>query len=659
MNSPPQIVPSSPYPVPSQATPRTSSAACRCSSRQASTWARWCCTATRGRPSCLRVARGGVVGVAVAGDGGEIGAVQLGEHVDRAPKHRARRRSAEVADVRAEDHAGRRPRPPRCSSSARRRRARSRRALPGSLSGEGAWPRARRSRIGPAAARRTTESSTGWAIGRSCSRKASAMPVRPPVRVVLGEAQRLLGQIRARGHGRPAEGAQEQDLQGRVGEQGADPRVAGRDARRASAASGRRRSRTIGAAGEVSSASARGREARRRRGPPPGRETSPRRAFRRAACAGAGPPRPSRRRHRPSGGSRRFPSPRGFRRRRAARRRALIAASPRTCSPVPRVEDGGGPAVGAGVRLGVEAPVVGIVVFGLAARAHPERAHRRVGPVIGQALQDRIPGTALGAVDEGVAMAPVLRIAQLPPAIRAQRQVGRQRGRGGEAVGGAGSDREIAGRPAGRPDPPRPARRTRRARPAAHRPRIARTSAAIAGGGAGRPDQHSLRVVAHPAAQAQAGGGPPDKGTEADALDRAAHPQQDVDLPVAGRRRRRGLADGACGAAFIGRSASSAAGSSPRSRSYHSAMPSPLREDRASTRACGAIRRMFSSAAARSKPRRSSQVDLRQQDDVGRLEDRGVLERLVLALGRRKQDDAEGFAQDRTRRGRPGCRRSR
>ena len=49
------------------------------------------------------------------------------------------------------------------------------------------------------------------------------------VRVVLGETQRLLGQIRARGHGRPAEGAQEQDLQGGVGEQGADPRVAGRD----------------------------------------------------------------------------------------------------------------------------------------------------------------------------------------------------------------------------------------------------------------------------------------------------------------------------------------------------------------------------------------------------------------------------------------------
>ena len=83
------------------------------------------------------------------------------------------------------------------------------------------------------------------------------------------------------------------------------------------------------------------------------------------------------------------------------------------------------PACGAGVRLRVKAPVAGIVVLGLALRAHRESGHRRRRPVVGHAADDREARPAVRAVDERVAEAAVGRVAQLGEAVVAGRRVRR------------------------------------------------------------------------------------------------------------------------------------------------------------------------------------------------------------------------------------------
>jgi hypothetical protein len=87
------------------------------------------------------------------------------------------------------------------------------------------------------------------------------------------------------------------------------------------------------------------------------------------------------------------------------------------------------PAGGAGVRLGVEAPGRRIGVFTQAEGALRERRHAGLGTVVGELAGQREARAALGAVDEGVAMAPVGRIEQLAQARVAGRAVGRYRGR--------------------------------------------------------------------------------------------------------------------------------------------------------------------------------------------------------------------------------------
>ena len=91
------------------------------------------------------------------------------------------------------------------------------------------------------------------------------------------------------------------------------------------------------------------------------------------------------------------------------------------------------PAVGAGVGLGVEPAVGGVVVLRLAAGAHPEPGHGRRRPVIGHPADDREPRAAVGAVDERVAVAAVVRIEQLVQAVAAGRRVRRDRGPGDAA----------------------------------------------------------------------------------------------------------------------------------------------------------------------------------------------------------------------------------
>jgi hypothetical protein len=77
------------------------------------------------------------------------------------------------------------------------------------------------------------------------------------------------------------------------------------------------------------------------------------------------------------------------------------------------------------IRLGVEAPVRRIVVLRLAIGAHHKGCHRRLGPVVGDILDDGEPRTTVGAVNEGVTITPVVRVEKLAQAIVADGHVGR------------------------------------------------------------------------------------------------------------------------------------------------------------------------------------------------------------------------------------------
>ncbi len=82
-------------------------------------------------------------------------------------------------------------------------------------------------------------------------------------------------------------------------------------------------------------------------------------------------------------------------------------------------------ALKAGIRLGVEAPVERIGVFGGAGGAHGEAVHGGHGAVIGQVADDGEARSAVGAVDEGVVVAPVCGVEELADAVRAGGDVGR------------------------------------------------------------------------------------------------------------------------------------------------------------------------------------------------------------------------------------------
>ena len=78
-----------------------------------------------------------------------------------------------------------------------------------------------------------------------------------------------------------------------------------------------------------------------------------------------------------------------------------------------------GPAVEAGVWLGVVAAVLLAGVLGRAAGAHGKGGHGRERAVVGEVVDDGEARAAVGAVDEGVAVAPVLWVEQLCQAVRA------------------------------------------------------------------------------------------------------------------------------------------------------------------------------------------------------------------------------------------------
>src|SRR5437764_10955968 len=62
---------------------------------------------------------------------------------------------------------------------------------------------------------------------------------------------------------------------------------------------------------------------------------------------------------------------------------------------------------GAGVGLGMKAPIQWIIVFSMAGRAHWEDAHRCLVTVIRDILDNGEARATVGAVDERIAIAPV------------------------------------------------------------------------------------------------------------------------------------------------------------------------------------------------------------------------------------------------------------
>jgi hypothetical protein len=99
----------------------------------------------------------------------------------------------------------------------------------------------------------------------------------------------------------------------------------------------------------------------------------------------------------------------------------------------------------AGIGLGVKAPVRRVIIFPLAVRAHGEDAHGGVGPVVRDVGDDGEAGAAVGAVDEGIAVAAVGRVEKLPQAVWAGGYIRRdEQVLAGHLFGGANGEIRIA-----------------------------------------------------------------------------------------------------------------------------------------------------------------------------------------------------------------------
>ena len=86
------------------------------------------------------------------------------------------------------------------------------------------------------------------------------------------------------------------------------------------------------------------------------------------------------------------------------------------------------PADRTAVRLGVVAAVFNVVIFPFAVRAHGEAPHGGQRPIVGHVPHDGEARAAVGAVDEGVAVSPVLRVQQLPFTVLTEADVRRDEG---------------------------------------------------------------------------------------------------------------------------------------------------------------------------------------------------------------------------------------
>ena len=201
-------------------------------------------------------------------------------------------------------------------------------------------------------------------------------------------------------------------------------------------------------------------------------------------------------------------------------------------APLPHLEPDPGPTLGTRIGLRVVASVPGVPVLGPASLTLAKHRHARSLPVVGHLLDDRVPGTAVRAGDEGVAVAPVGGVEQLRPTAVAHGHVGRHgqgRGTGGlalddpegaQAFGRNGLDLHPVHPghdgplpPEGSDEAPEPPLR------------------------ALGEDRDLARLVPHPARDAMLYGDTVDVGTEADALHHAPHSNPKRPVPVRGARR--------------------------------------------------------------------------------------------------------------------------
>ncbi len=276
----------------------------------------------------------------------------------------------------------------------------------------GTYPRERRMSSGvrrtAGASERATESSVRMWIGRSWTRKPSAIDVEALVGVVVAVGDRLVGDVAGREHEGLADVGEQHVVERGVGEHHAEVGRAGSHRPR------HRRVRTP--AGDHD----RPLRTAQERCLILGQLDQPDSRFRCRCHEGEGPVlavlASAEGRHRllvdrPAGEVVAADALDGEDR---ARRQALRRRSDRVAGVRDRERRSGGvrqrgprPADRAGVRLGVEAAVERIVVLRLARGAHLEAGHRRGRPVVGDAAHDREPRAAVRAVDERIAVAAV------------------------------------------------------------------------------------------------------------------------------------------------------------------------------------------------------------------------------------------------------------
>src|SRR5271170_7318909 len=99
-------------------------------------------------------------------------------------------------------------------------------------------------------------------------------------------------------------------------------------------------------------------------------------------------------------------------------------------------------ALRAGVGLSVESPVLRIMIFGLAKRAHREGCHGRGRTVVGQIANNRETRPTVRAVDKWVAVAAVSRGLELVQAVFANGDVWRH-GSAGRGCTLAGENHKV------------------------------------------------------------------------------------------------------------------------------------------------------------------------------------------------------------------------
>ena len=325
----------------------------------------------------------------------------------------------------------------------------------------------------------------------------------------------------ARAQPRAGTGVEQQVVHGRVRQQHTDERVARRDAAGSAMPSSRRRSSTIGRCGLVRSAASCAVDHREPLGCREIARPSPRTACRmRLLRARSSPTAASTSRRRP-GGSHRGPSPR------RPFPSPAPAAPPRAAASVPSTDrrrpsnHRRGPHAAHATGCAWNRRSAGSS-YCAAHTAHSAKlAHRRVRPVVREPQGDREPGSAVGAVDERIAVATVGGIEELDAGSRHTRRHRATRTCGPSTPAGLSTMRKPRSPTAACGhdlDAVDAGQRRRARRPAAARSRL------TAGGLTLDLDEHAVVVVADVARRGRGAiGQPVHERPEAHALHDAAH----------------------------------------------------------------------------------------------------------------------------------------